>query len=68
MHHDCGRIVRSESFIEDTKVKKAIVNEYSPTCVELESSSVGHVAFINNTPFIIIRCISDHADVEVTTT
>ncbi|WP_246941863.1 hypothetical protein [Bacillus pinisoli] len=32
------------------------------TSVEMEGSSVGHVAFINKTPFVVIRCISDHAD------
>lgn len=64
----CGRIVSGECFVEDTKLKEALVSDYSPACVEMEGSSVGHVAFINKIPFLILRCISDNADEEATNT
>jgi adenosylhomocysteine nucleosidase len=66
--YHCGRIVSGECFVEDTKLKDVLVSEYSPACVEMEGSSVGHVAFINKIPFILLRCISDNADEEATNT
>lgn len=59
-----GRIVSGECFVEDTKLKDGLVSDYSPACVEMEGSSIGHVAFINKIPFLVIRCISDNADEE----
>jgi adenosylhomocysteine nucleosidase len=60
----CGRIVSGECFVEDTKLKDGLITDYAPACVEMEGSSIGHVAYINNIPFVIIRCISDNADEE----
>ncbi|MGM7685061.1 5'-methylthioadenosine/adenosylhomocysteine nucleosidase [Cytobacillus sp. Hm23] len=57
-----GRIVSGECFVEDSKIKETIIDTYSPACVEMEGSSIGHVAFLNDIPFLIIRCISDNAD------
>lgn len=57
-----GRIVSGECFVSDNKLKEIIIKEYLPHCVEMEGAAVGHVAHINNVPFIIIRCISDNAD------
>ncbi|MBE4907564.1 5'-methylthioadenosine/adenosylhomocysteine nucleosidase [Bacillus luteolus] len=59
-----GRIVSGECFVSDTRLKETIINEYSPACVEMEGSAIGHVAFLNNIPFLILRCISDQADDE----
>ncbi len=57
-----GRIVSGEGFVSDTRLKDKLINDYSPACVEMEGSAIGHVAFINNIPFLILRCISDQAD------
>lgn len=57
-----GRIVSGEKFIDDKLVREKIIEEYSPHCVEMEGSAIGHVAYINNVPFIVIRSISDKAD------
>ncbi|MGZ4112259.1 MAG: 5'-methylthioadenosine/adenosylhomocysteine nucleosidase [Tumebacillaceae bacterium] len=64
--YHCGRIISGECFVEDRQRKEALISEYAPACVEMEGSSVGHVAYINNIPFLILRCISDHADEEAT--
>ena len=32
--------------------------------VDMESSAVGHCAYLNQVPFVSIRCISDNADDE----
>ncbi|HHV26827.1 5'-methylthioadenosine/adenosylhomocysteine nucleosidase [Anaerosalibacter bizertensis] len=59
-----GRIVSGESFISNSEMKKSIIEEYSPYCVEMEGAAIGHVSYINNIPFVVIRCISDNADDE----
>lgn len=61
MYHN-GRIVSGEAFVCDNNLKNNIINEYEPHCVEMEGSAIGHVAYINKVPFIVIRSISDNAD------
>lgn len=61
-----GRIVSGECFVADKKLKETIIKEYSPHCVEMEGAAIGHIAHINNVPFLIIRCISDNANDEAT--
>ncbi|EYE88710.1 bifunctional 5'-methylthioadenosine/S-adenosylhomocysteine nucleosidase/phosphatase [Fervidicella metallireducens AeB] len=61
-NHHVGRIVSGECFVSDRGLKQKIVNEFSPHCVEMEGAAIGHVAHINNVPFVIIRSISDNAD------
>ena len=59
-----GRIVSGEAFISDNNVKSEICSKFSPLAVDMESSAVGHCAFLNAVPFVSIRCISDNADDE----
>ncbi|MGI0531896.1 5'-methylthioadenosine/adenosylhomocysteine nucleosidase [Bacillus pfraonensis] len=61
-----GRIVSGECFVEDAQLKEKLIAEYLPHCVEMEGSAIGHVAYINDVPFLVIRCISDTADDEAT--
>jgi len=65
-NYHIGRIVTGESFVSDKDLKKVIIEEYAPHCVEMEGGAIGHVAHINNIPFIIIRSISDNADENAT--
>ena len=65
-NHHLGRIVSGESFVSDINLKNKIVEAYSPHCVEMEGAAIGHVANINDVPFVVIRSISDHADNEAT--
>lgn len=59
-----GRIVSGEAFISDSKIKEDIKNRLNPFAVDMESSAVGHCAYLNKVPFASIRCISDNADDE----
>ena len=34
----------------------------SPACVEMEGAAIAHASYLNEIPFIIIRCMSDMAD------
>lgn len=59
-----GRIVSGEQFISDNAVKNAIQEKFSPYAVDMESAAVGHACYLNDTPFVSVRCISDNADDE----
>ncbi|HHX56738.1 MAG TPA: 5'-methylthioadenosine/adenosylhomocysteine nucleosidase [Clostridiales bacterium] len=59
-----GRIVSGEAFISSNDIKMQIAEKYNPYAVDMESSAVGHCAFMNKTPFVSVRCISDNADDE----
>lgn len=66
LNYHLGRIVTGEYFVSDNNLKQKIIDSYSPYCVEMEGAAIGHVAFINNIPFVVIRAISDNADNEAT--
>ncbi len=57
-----GRIVSGDQFIFDKAVKAQIKNTFEGFCTEMEGTSIGHTAWLNNVPFVIIRAISDKAD------
>ena len=59
-----GRIVTGDCFVSDEILKASIIATYKPCCVEMEGAAIGHVAVINDIPFLVIRCISDHANEE----
>lgn len=62
--HHVGRMVSGEAFISSNEVKKNICEKFSPLAVDMESSAIGHCAFMNSKPFLCLRCISDNADDE----
>ena len=57
-----GRIATGDQFISDKEKKSAIQETCSPACVEMEGAAVAHACWINEIPFVIIRCRSDMAD------
>ena len=59
-----GRIVSGDAFITDTAVKNGIKEKFDPFAVDMESAAVGHCAYLNEVPFVCVRCISDNADDE----
>ena len=59
-----GRIVSGDAFITSNVVKKAIQEKFDPYAVDMESAAVGHCCFLNELPYVSVRCISDNADDE----
>jgi len=57
-----GRIASGDQFISSREVKDKIKRDCNPACVEMEGAAVAHTCWLNDTPFIIIRCMSDMAD------
>ena len=56
--------ISGEAFISDNAVKQEIQERLHPMAVDMESAAVGHCCYLNEMPFVSIRCISDNADDE----
>ncbi len=57
-----GRIASGDQFISYAEQKEHIEEICSPACVEMEGAAIAHACFLNQIPFVILRCISDNAD------
>lgn len=63
-----GRIVSGDVFVSDRATRDRINDRYHPACVEMEGASIGHVSFMHDKPFLVIRTMSDSADDEAAQT
>ncbi len=57
-----GRVCSGDQFISSEEVKKTIIAEHDGICTEMEGAAIAHASYLNHTPFIIIRAISDKAE------
>lgn len=57
-----GLIASGDQFISDKSRKEKIKSDCNPACVEMEGAAIAHACYLNKTPFVIIRCMSDMAD------
>lgn len=57
-----GRIASGDQFISSPEKKNYIKQNFSPVCVEMEGTAIAHACYLNNVPFLIVRCMSDMAD------
>ena len=57
-----GRVLTGDWFINNKERKDAIVAKFGGLCTEMEGASIGHCAYLNEIPFVVIRSISDKAD------
>ncbi len=57
-----GRVVSGDQFISSKEKKDWLVENFSGYCTEMEGAAIAHTAYLNKTPFLIIRAISDKAD------
>lgn len=57
-----GRIASGDQFISEKSVKEKIAANVNPACVEMEGAAIAHACYLNKTPFVILRCMSDMAD------
>lgn len=61
-----GRIASGDKFIASKEDKDRIVSDFSASACEMEGCAVAQTAFVNGTPFAVVRAISDSADGEAT--
>ena len=57
-----GTIASGDQFIHSKEQKERIVKEFGAIACEMEGGSIGHVCRVNDTPFCVVRAISDGAD------
>lgn len=57
-----GTIASGDQFISDKLKKKYLQKTFSAIACEMEGAAIGHVCYINDVPFVVIRAISDIAD------
>lgn len=57
-----GIIATGDKFIATRADKENIVNLFSASACEMEGCAIAQAAYINGTPFAVIRAISDSAD------
>ncbi|WP_248483403.1 5'-methylthioadenosine/adenosylhomocysteine nucleosidase [Tepidibacter aestuarii] len=57
-----GRVLTGDVFVSSKELKDKLVNNLKGYCAEMEGAAIGHACYVNNTPFIIIRAMSDKAD------
>lgn len=57
-----GRVVSGDQFVADSATKNRIKGNFAGYCTEMEGAAIGHAAYLNNIPYIVVRAISDKAD------
>ena len=56
-----GTVATGEQFIEDDR-REAIHRAFAPLAVDMETTSVAHVCYVNRIPFLSVRTVTDTAD------
>ena len=62
IHSFEGRVCSGDQFIASKEQKAKIVSTFYGLCCEMEGGAIAQVCYLNKTPFVIIRAISDKAD------
>lgn len=57
-----GRVCSGDQFISTGEQKAAITADFGGLCCEMEGGAIAQICYLNDTPFVIIRAISDKAD------
>lgn len=57
-----GTIATGDKFITDMPDKERIVAAFGAVACEMEGGAIAHASFVNGTPCVVIRAISDSAD------
>lgn len=61
-----GTVASGDKFVADRDDKFRIASDFGALACEMEGGAVAHTAYVNNTPFAVIRAISDSADGDAT--
>ena len=57
-----GVIATGDKFVADDAERNRIISDFGASACEMEGGAIAHTAFVNNTPFVVIRAISDGAN------
>ena len=56
-----GMVASGDQFIADDEKRAFIRDTFGAACCEMEGASIGHVCYVNEVPFVVLRAISDGA-------
>lgn len=59
IHYAVGTIATGDLFVSKPEQKTLIHDRFDAIACEMEGGSIGHVCYVNNVPFAILRSISD---------
>ena len=54
-----GRVRSGDQFISTKEQKDKIISDFGGLCCEMEGAAIAQACFLNDTPFVVIRAISD---------
>ena len=57
-----GRVCSGDQFIATSKQKEKIVSDFGGMCCEMEGAAIAQACYLNGTPFVVMRVISDKPD------
>ena len=57
-----GRVCSGDQFISTNEQKEKIKADFGGMCAEMEGAAIAQACYLNNTPFVVIRAISDKSD------
>ena len=57
-----GRICSGDQFISTKEQKEKIISNFGGMCCEMEGAAIAQVCYLNSTPYVVIRAISDKPD------
>lgn len=57
-----GRVCSGDQFISTKEQKETIINNFGGMCCEMEGAAIAQTCYLNSTPFVVIRAISDKPD------
>lgn len=57
-----GRVCTGDQFVSSKEQKEKIISNFGGMCCEMEGGAIAQACYLNGTPFVIIRAISDKAD------
>jgi len=59
IHNIVGKIASGDEFVDTVERKNEIAESFGAVACEMEGASIGHVCYVNNVDFAVIRAISD---------
>lgn len=60
--YSVGTIASGDQFVSSSDKKKYIIDNFGAKSCEMEGGAIGHVCYVNNVPFAVLRAMSDGAD------
>lgn len=57
-----GTIASGDQFVADGEKKDCIISQFGAKSCEMEGAAIGHVCYVNQVPFGVLRAMSDGAD------